>query len=295
MPVFRVTSPDGAAYDVTAPDGASEQDALAVAQAHHNALTQLASLGASNSGVGNAQIGSAASVPPSSTLNDEVRALARGVPVAGAYLDELDAATNATISPLIPNWLADAIPGDTWKQRYLASLAMQRGEDQAYDNSHPLQSLLLRFAGGAATGGAAMKAAPAITRTALGMLGPSAPTWLKSLTGAASGAGLSALHGFGEGEGGFDERLNNAKNSLLWGGAVGSLIPPLARAAGDDITNYAGSNALTDDGEQAAETALGAGTVPIPPPYTGWLQHLLSMAAGANPAVAGQRQKTRTQ
>lgn len=42
MPVFRVTSPDGAAYDVTAPESASEQDALAVAQAHHNALTQLA-------------------------------------------------------------------------------------------------------------------------------------------------------------------------------------------------------------------------------------------------------------
>ena len=43
MPVFRVTSPDGSAYDVTAPDGATEQDALAVAQGHHNVLAQLRS------------------------------------------------------------------------------------------------------------------------------------------------------------------------------------------------------------------------------------------------------------
>ncbi|HEX5278682.1 MAG TPA: hypothetical protein VFW28_01260 [Micropepsaceae bacterium] len=60
MPVFRVTSPDGSAYDVTAPDGASEQDALAVAQAHHNALTQLASAGATNSGAGEPQTALAA-------------------------------------------------------------------------------------------------------------------------------------------------------------------------------------------------------------------------------------------
>ena len=55
MPVFRVTSPDGSAYDVTAPDGATEQDALAVAQAHHNVLAQLASLLANNSGTGGPQ------------------------------------------------------------------------------------------------------------------------------------------------------------------------------------------------------------------------------------------------
>lgn len=48
MPVFRVTSPDGAAYDVTAPDGASEQDALAVAQAHHNVLASFAANSQSN-------------------------------------------------------------------------------------------------------------------------------------------------------------------------------------------------------------------------------------------------------
>ncbi len=286
MPVYRVTSPDGSAYDVTAPDGASEQDALAVAQAHHNALTQLASAG-NSSGDG------AASVSPPSTLNDEVRALARGVPAAGAYLDELDAATNATISPLIPNWLADALPGDTWKQRYLASLAMQRGEDQAYDSSYPLQSLLLRFAGGAAAGGAAMKAAPAITRAALGMWPASMPG--KIGAGAISGGILSALHGFGEGEGGFNERLNNAGNSSLPGAIVGSLIPPLARPAGNDIANYLGSGELKDDAEKAAGTALGAGTVFIPPPQPGWLHYILSMAAGANPAISGQRGKTNIQ
>jgi len=68
MPVYRATSPDGSAYDVAAPDGASEQDALTVAQAHHNALTQLSS--ASNSGAGNAQLSAAAGTPPPSASND---------------------------------------------------------------------------------------------------------------------------------------------------------------------------------------------------------------------------------
>ena len=63
MPVYRVTSPDGSAYDVTAPDGASEQNALAVAQAHHNALTQFASAAANNSGTGSAQDAAIASCP----------------------------------------------------------------------------------------------------------------------------------------------------------------------------------------------------------------------------------------
>ena len=42
MSVYRVTSPDGSAYDVTAPEGATEQDALAVAQGHHNVLASFA-------------------------------------------------------------------------------------------------------------------------------------------------------------------------------------------------------------------------------------------------------------
>ena len=44
--------------------------------------------------------GSSGAVPI--TLNGAVNALARGVPVSGSGLDKLDAATNATISPLIP-------------------------------------------------------------------------------------------------------------------------------------------------------------------------------------------------
>lgn len=35
MPVFKITSPDGAIYNVTAPEGATEQDALAKVQAQH--------------------------------------------------------------------------------------------------------------------------------------------------------------------------------------------------------------------------------------------------------------------
>lgn len=286
MPVFRVTSPEGAAYDVTAPDGANEQDALAVAQAHHNALSALSPPTPQNAASDNTQIASATGVPPRSTLNDQVRTLARGVPVAGAYLDELDAATNAALSPLIPSWLADAIPGDTWKQRYLASLAMQRGEDQAYDSAHPLQSLLLRFAGGAAAGGAAMKAAPAATRLALGMWSPSGSRVLNALGGAISGGGLTALHGFGDGEGDFKARLANAGYSAPWGAAFGAGIPQIAHGEGREIADYLGSGAAAKPGENATGTALAGGTVSIPPPPN--LIHLLTAAlAGANPAIWG--------
>lgn len=293
MPVFRVTSPDGSAYDVTAPDGASEQDALAVAQAHHNALTQLSPASAQNPGTADAQLASTVSAPPPATLNDQVRALARGVPVVGAYLDELDAATNAAISPLIPRWLAAAIPGDTWKQRYLASLAMQRGEDQSFDRAHPLESLGLRFAGGAAAGTAAMLGAPTAARLALGMWGSPGSRMTNAIGGLISGGGLTALHAFGDGEGGFKSRVANAEYSAPWGAAAGAVIPQVALGEAPEIANYLGSDSAAQPAEDAGNTALGGGLASIPLPPS--LLHLLTGAlGGGNPGMWGpQKNKAR--
>jgi hypothetical protein len=287
MPVFRVTSPDGSAYDVTAPDGASEQDALAIAQAHHNALTQLASAGTNNAGGGDTQTALAANASAPLSVNNVARTLARGVPVAGAYLDELDAATNAAISPLIPSWLADAIPGDTWKQRYLASLATQRREDQAFDAAHPLASLGLRFGGGAAAGAAAMLGAPTAARLAFGMWGSPGSRLETAGHGLASGAVLSGLHGFGDGEGDFKSRLANAGYSAAFGGLLGAAVPQIAHSSARDIANYLGSDATAQPAEDAGNTALAGGSASIPPLS---LLHLLTGAlGGANPTISARR------
>ena len=258
-----------------------QQRALALASARARANQAQNASGAADSGSGAAPI----------TVNDAVNATARGVPVIGSGLDELDAATNATISPLIPSWLADAIPGDSWKQRYLSSLATIRGNDRAFDSAHPLGSLGLRLLGGAAAGGGAMLAAPNVTRTALGML-PN-PVWLpwKILTGAFSGGLLGGLHGFGEGQGGFDSRLSDAANSAKWGAGTGAAIPPIAHAEGREIADYLRSEATADQAENAAGTVLGAGTVSIFPPQATLLQHLLGLLGGANPAISGRRRE----
>ncbi len=47
------------------------------------------------------------------------------------------------------------------------------------------------------------------------------------LKGAAAGAGLSGLYGFGAGEGGFQERASNATDSAAWGAGIGLMVPAL--------------------------------------------------------------------
>lgn len=194
------------------------------------------------------------------------RAAARGVPVVGAFLDEANAATNATLDPLVPNFIATDIPGKNWQERYESSLATQRGMDKDFDEAHPNLSAGAKLLGGAGAGGALLKAAPAVGSAALGVLRSGAPLAHKAIAGMASGAGLGAAHGFGEGEGGADQRQERAIDAGKWGAGLGAGIPAVTHTVSAGIKKYLAPLAptfqeLKTAARKAYKTAEQAGVV----------------------------------
>lgn len=173
--------------------------------------------------------------PEVGAIEGGARALARGVPVIGAFADELNAATNAALQPIIPESIASAlggekIPGETFSERYENELARQRGMDKSFDAAHPVASPALQVAGGVASGAAALKAAPAAAKVALGMGGRTMAG--KTMASAASGAGLGLGHGFGSGEGDIEDRLAEGAKGAAVGGALAATFPALASGLG---------------------------------------------------------------
>lgn len=162
-----------------------------------------------------------------------VRSVARGALGIGSYLDELNAATNATLAPLIDPLLPDQgyekLPGATWGERYDQALGIQRRKDDEFDNDHPYVSTGLKIAGGVGSGGALLKAAPAIGSYALGNTGASTTARVVSSSGAGGGTGL--VQGFGAGEGGAAERAKQAGVEALTGAVVGPALMPVAAGA----------------------------------------------------------------
>jgi len=74
------------------------------------------------------------------TANKAVRALATGVPVVGGVLNKLNAATNATLAPVVEPFLAPSEndisrKGETWAQRYRKSEAMQNLDVRQLDRT----------------------------------------------------------------------------------------------------------------------------------------------------------------
>lgn len=143
-------------------------------------------------------------------VGDTVRSVERGVPILGSLLDEGNAAISAAA-----NWAT----GGSYGQPYDQALEYYRGQDRATDEAHPVASTVGKFAGGLAV-------AP-ITPFISG-----ATTLGKIVGGAATGLGYGAAHGFGEGEGGFGNRLDKAEDYAAFGAGVGAGIPVLAAGAG---------------------------------------------------------------
>jgi len=124
------------------------------------------------------------------SVNNVLRAISRGT-VAGPYLDEMDAGTNAFLAPvfdpLLPDGLFPPLPGRTFAERYDNALAIQRGMDRAFDDQHPYISKPLQYLGDVASEAA-----------------------FKLPSGRMSDIGLAAVQGFGAGEGGFGNRVEQA-------------------------------------------------------------------------------------
>ncbi len=161
-----------------------------------------------------------------------VRAMARGTLGIGSYLDELDAATNATLAPLVDPLLPDSyekLPGETWGERYDQALGIQRRKDDEYDADNPKLSTGLQIAGGVGSAGALLRAAPVIGNYALGNTGASVGS--RAVSALAAGGGTGAVQGFGAGEGGAGDRAKQAGREMAIGAGTGVAMLPVAAGA----------------------------------------------------------------
>jgi lysozyme family protein len=198
------------------------------------------------------------------SVDNAVRATARGVPVVGSFLDEVNAATNATLAPVVEPFMSRgpndiSRDGASWGERYDRSLQMQRDKDRAFDEQHPIASTGLQVAGGVAGGLGALKAAPAAARTALGMGGTTLPGQIGS--SALAGGALGTVSGFGDGEGSVEDRIRGAGAGMATGTAFGVAAPIVGRAVGKAVgafTNKAPAAPTTEAIKNEAQAAYRA-------------------------------------
>ena len=156
----------------------------------------------------------------------------RGVPVLGGFLDEIGAAGDAAVS---------YVTGGSAGEDYDTSLARRRETIKADDAAHPVRNTVEGFAGGLALS-AGLPAAQVFSR------GIANPGMLRTAGDAALNAGLySAGHGFAEGEGGLENRIETAKDygktAAVLGGVIGAGASRLANRAQGTPANSVVRNA----------------------------------------------------
>ena len=162
MGTFDVTSPDGKKYRVTAPAGASQEQVMDYVKKYH--------------------------VNQSNVTEGVGRSFAEGVPILGAVVNKMDAATNAALAPLVDPLLPDSfkkLPEKSFGERYQHALDIQEQKDKTFREEHPALEVGSELAGGAASfGGAAMKIPK--------LLGVAGTLPQMMATGAVSGAAINA-------------------------------------------------------------------------------------------------------
>jgi hypothetical protein len=96
-------------------------------------------------------------------VDNAARSVATGVPIVGGLLNNVDAATNAFLAPVVDPLLPDSyqkLPGATFSDRYQQALNIQQGKDQAFHEQHPYVDTGLNVVGGVAGTAPLMLAAP---------------------------------------------------------------------------------------------------------------------------------------
>lgn len=190
MARFRITSPDGATYEITAPEGASEQDVMSYAQK---------------------QISSAPGREKTGALSAAAQGVGQGMTFG--FSDEIEGAVRGGVDALT----SDKTFSDAYGERVGA--ARERQSNAAEDNpaafyGGEIGSALLVPGGLARAGirGATARAAD---------LGLGA----RSAAAAREGAAYGAAYGTGTAEGGIPERVAGAVGGALTGGAIGAAVP----------------------------------------------------------------------
>lgn len=166
-------------------------------------------------------------VAPPVTANSVVRSSASGVPIVGGVLNKMEAATNATLAPVLNRLFEekDRLAEPTWSERYAHSLRDQQGMDKSFEEAHPIIDAASKVAGGVGAGGALLKAAPVVGARVLGLGGETLPG--QAIRGAASGAAIGAADSAVRGE--------NPIHAAETGGIIGAVAPVAARGIGSVI------------------------------------------------------------
>jgi hypothetical protein len=140
-----------------------------------------------------------------------LRQFTRGT-VTGSFLDEADAALNS---------VTHSVTGGKAGVPYDEALEYNRAKNRADDEASGWYGTGAKVAGGIATGGPIMKWLANKAKSRLGKLG---------LFGVGGGT-AGGIYGFGEGEGGLENRLDSAETGAKWGAGL-SLALPIAGSGG---------------------------------------------------------------
>jgi len=190
------------------------------------------------------------------TIDNTVRTLARGTFV-GPFLDEITAGSNAALN---------AVTGGAVGAPYDETLAYQRAKDKAFDAANPVTSVVGQIAGGVAGGGVAMKVLkgagvvdPIIGFAAGGPLaalraGQSTIGNMAKFGGA--GAIYGGAAGFGNAQGGIDQRLEGAGSGAIIGAGTGAVLPPIISGATKAVSSV--SDAVTPQMARMAQALRNA-------------------------------------
>jgi hypothetical protein len=169
-------------------------------------------------------------------IGGTVRQAARGATFG--FGDEIAAGVSATAGALTGQ------PG-TWGERYDTSLAHNRQRDKAFEAEHPYLSLGAQVAGAVANPVSRLSGAGSLPAR-IGMNG-------------AINAGLGAVAGFGEGEGGFQNRLGSAGTGAATGAVIGAALPAVGAAAAGaakKVAPYLGLNVAGTDARRTLVEAM---------------------------------------
>lgn len=200
----------------------------------------------------------------------EKRSMASGVAhaVANGYFaglgDELSASADALsqVGPRKFDWTNNIQEAQQkqadWKEKFNAvyepALDKERTLQKQFEKDHPVSAIAGNVSG--ALLNPMMRAMPTSNKTILGFQTP-----VKALLGAGTGAVYGGLYGFGEGEGGFENRLANAGKRAKIGAIVGGSFPVAVegvKAVGRGIADVAGQ--ASGAGGESLKRAYDAGT-----------------------------------
>lgn len=200
----------------------------------------------------------------------EKRSMASGVAhaVANGYFaglgDELSAGADALsqVGPRKFDWTNNIQEAQQkqadWKEKfntaYEPALDKERTLQKQFEKDHPVSAIAGNVSG--ALLNPMMRAMPTSNKTILGFQTP-----VKALLGAGTGAVYGGLYGFGEGEGGFENRLANAGKRAKIGAIVGGSIPVAVegvKAVGRGIADVAGQT--SGAGGESLKRGFDAGT-----------------------------------